>query len=89
MRREGLGLDRFSLPPLLKALSRISSLIEGVEIHGLALKLGFDSDPFVQSGLIGMYAACGHIYDARFMFDKMSHRDLVVWNIMIDGYDNG
>nr|KYP52734.1 Pentatricopeptide repeat-containing protein At3g22690 family [Cajanus cajan] len=58
----------------------------GLEIHGLAFKLGFHSDPFIQSSLISMYAACGRIVDARLVFDKMSHRDVVTWNIMIDGY---
>lgn len=57
-----------------------------MEIHGIAAKYGFVSDPFVQTGLVGMYAACGRIIDARLMFDKMSHRDVVAWSIMIDGY---
>ncbi|KAI4345649.1 hypothetical protein L6164_012749 [Bauhinia variegata] len=86
MRRDGSSLDRFSFPPLLKAVSKVSAFIEGLEIHGLAAKLGFDSDPFIQTGLIGMYAACGRILEARLLFDKMSHRDVVTWNIMIDGY---
>ncbi|CAL5395446.1 unnamed protein product [Camellia sinensis] len=86
LRREGLGVDRFSLPVLLKASSRASALIEGMEIHGLASKLGFDEDPFVQTALVGMYAACGRILDARMVFDKMSHRDVVSWSIMLDGY---
>ena len=81
-------MDRFSFPPLLKALSRVKSLVEGLEIHGLAAKLGFDSDPFVQTGLVRMYAACGRIEEARLMFDKMFHRDVVTWSIMIDGYGN-
>lgn len=81
-------MDRFSFPPLLKALSRVKSLVEGLEIHGLAAKLGFDSDPFVQTGLVRMYAACGRIAEARLMFDKMFHRDVVTWSIMIDGYGN-
>ncbi|KAK2980608.1 hypothetical protein RJ640_011416 [Escallonia rubra] len=86
MRREGLGVDRFSFPSLLKASARVSGLSEGMELHGLAAKMGFDSDPFVQTALVGMYAACGEIRDARQMFDKMSHRDIVTWNTMIDGY---
>ncbi|XP_057958148.1 pentatricopeptide repeat-containing protein At4g14820 [Malania oleifera] len=86
MRKEDVGVDRFSFPPLLKASSRVSSLVEGMEIHGLASKLGFDSDPFVQTGLVRMYAACGRILDARLMFDKMPLRDVVTWSIMIDGY---
>ncbi|KAL6971553.1 hypothetical protein U1Q18_031232, partial [Sarracenia purpurea var. burkii] len=89
LRREGLGVDRFSFPALLKASSRVSSLIEGMEIHGLAAKLGFDEDPFVQTGLVRLYSACGRISEARMMFDKMSHRDVVTWSIMIDGYFQG
>ena len=79
-------MDRFTFPPLLKAVSKASALAEGMEIHGLAAKLGFDSDPFVETGLVGMYAACGRILEARLVFDKMSHRDVVTWSIMIDGY---
>ena len=86
MRTQGLEVDRFSFPPLLKALSRVNFLVEGLEIHGLAAKLGFDSDPFVQTGLIRMYASRGRIAEARLMFDKMFHRDVIAWSIMIDGY---
>ncbi|XAR69426.1 hypothetical protein NMG60_11000997 [Bertholletia excelsa] len=89
LRRAGLDVDRFSFPTLLKASSRVSALIEGMEIHGLAAKLGFDSDPFVQTALVRMYAACGQIETARMMFDKMWHRDVVTWCIMIDGYCQG
>ncbi|OIS98488.1 PREDICTED: pentatricopeptide repeat-containing protein At4g14820 [Nicotiana attenuata] len=84
--RDGLEVDRFSFPPLLKAAARGSALREGVELHGLVCKLGFDSDPFVQTALLGMYASCGQIQDARLVFDKMSHKDIVTWDIMIDGY---
>lgn len=73
-------------PPLLKAVARVSSVAEGKEIHGLAAKFGFDSDPFVMTGLVGMYAACGRISDSRQVFDRMSYRDVVAWSIMIAGY---
>lgn len=86
LRMEGLDLDRFSFPAMLKAAARTEGLLEGMQFHGLGAKFGFDSDPFVQTGLVGMYAACGRIADARLVFDKMSHRDVVTWSIMIDGY---
>ncbi|KAJ0034957.1 hypothetical protein Pint_24796 [Pistacia integerrima] len=82
----GLNVDRFSFPPIIKAAARMEGLFEGMQVHGLGAKLGFDSDPFVQTGLLGMYAACGRISDARMLFDKMSYRDVVTWSIMIDGY---
>ncbi|OVA15501.1 Pentatricopeptide repeat [Macleaya cordata] len=86
MRRDGVGVDRFSFPSLLKASARISALKEGMEIHGLASKMGFDLDPFVQTALIGVYAACGRIFESRQLFDKMLQRDVVTWSVMIDGY---
>ncbi|KAJ0614120.1 putative tetratricopeptide-like helical domain superfamily [Helianthus annuus] len=57
-----------------------------MELHGFTSKMDFVSDPFVQTGLVAMYSACGHIEDARLMFDKSPERDIVAWNIMIDGY---
>ncbi|KDP40190.1 hypothetical protein JCGZ_02188 [Jatropha curcas] len=87
IREDGLfGVDRFSLPLLLKAAAKVSALNEGMEIHGVATKLGFDKDPFVQTGLMSLYLACGKILEARLVFDKMSYRDVVTWSIMINGY---
>ncbi|KAG8373077.1 hypothetical protein BUALT_Bualt12G0133200 [Buddleja alternifolia] len=86
MQNRAFPIDRFAFPPLLKAASKASALSEGRMIHGLGVKLGYGSDPFVETALVGMYAACGLISEARFVFDKMSHRDVVTWNIMIDGY---
>lgn len=70
---------------MLKAASRAVSLSEGKMIHGLATTLGYGSDPYVETAMVGMYSACGLISEARLVFDKMSHRDVVTWNIMIDG----
>ncbi|KAL3578175.1 hypothetical protein D5086_019679 [Populus alba] len=88
--KEGLlGIDRFSFPPLLKAASRASGLNEGKEIHGVATKLGFDKDPFVQTGLVAMisgYSRVGRVEDARLIFDQMEEKDLVCWSAMISGY---
>ncbi|PWA85268.1 tetratricopeptide-like helical domain, DYW domain protein [Artemisia annua] len=86
MRAQGFVIDNFSFPSLLKACTRVSALSEGMELHGFALKMDFVSDPFVQTGLVAMYAACSHIEDARLVFDNMSNRDIVAWNIMINGY---
>ncbi|KAF9605110.1 hypothetical protein IFM89_013780 [Coptis chinensis] len=88
MRRggEGVGVDRFSFPPILKASARVCGVKEGMEIHGVAEKMGFDSDPYVQTGLMGVYIACGRVFEARLVFDKMLHKDVVTWCVMMDGY---
>ncbi|XP_073134986.1 pentatricopeptide repeat-containing protein At4g14820 [Henckelia pumila] len=86
MQNKAFPVDRYSFPPLLKAASKSMALSEGKMIHGLASKMGFDCDPFVETALVGMYASCGHIGEGRLVFDKMSYRDVVTWNIMIEGY---
>ncbi|EPS64911.1 hypothetical protein M569_09864 [Genlisea aurea] len=86
MLRKDFPIDRFSFPPMIKTASKARALDEGRMFHALAAKLGYDSDPFVETALMGMYGACGLISDARFLFDAMSHKDIVAWNIMIDGY---
>lgn len=86
MLRRGVGVDRFSFPLVLKAAGRVKAVDEGMMVHGLVVKMGFMDDSFVETGLVGMYASCGEIDGARMVFDRMSDRDIVSWNIMIDGY---
>ncbi|XP_030945975.1 pentatricopeptide repeat-containing protein At4g21300-like [Quercus lobata] len=38
------------------------------------------------SSLIKLYEENGCIGDARYLFDKMPHKDCVMWNIMLNGY---
>ncbi|KAK9160981.1 hypothetical protein Syun_007322 [Stephania yunnanensis] len=90
MRGEGRVVDGFSFAPVLKALARMRGGVrEGAEVHGVAVKMGFGLDPFVQTGLVRMYAASGCVFVARQVFDEMRHRDVVAWNVMIDGYCQG
>lgn len=55
-----------------------------MELHGFAFKIATLSDPFVETGLMDMYASCGRIDYARKVFDEMSQRDVVTWNTMIE-----
>ncbi|XP_068649934.1 pentatricopeptide repeat-containing protein At4g14820 [Aristolochia californica] len=86
LRRDGMMMNKFSFPLLLKASGRVSGIEQGMEIHGVTVKMGLDSDEFVQTGLVGCYAACGRLGEAQLVFDKMPQRDLVAWSVMMDGY---
>lgn len=78
--------DNFSLPSVIKGCARLGVVQEGKQIHGLALKIGFRSDVFVQGSLVNMYSKCGEIDCARKVFDGMIDKDVVLWNSLIDGY---
>ena len=55
-------------------------------MHALIYKHGFDTDLFVASALLDMYAKCWCMFLAERVFDQMPHRNLVSWNSMIVGF---
>ncbi|KAH7847921.1 hypothetical protein Vadar_031651 [Vaccinium darrowii] len=51
------------------------------------MQIGFDSDAMVWSSLCDMYAKCGNIDEARYIFDRtVDNRDVVSWTAMIHRY---
>ncbi|GFZ18795.1 tetratricopeptide repeat (TPR)-like superfamily protein [Actinidia rufa] len=62
----------------------------GKTIHSQALKFGIDSDTYVRTALVDVYARGGDLESARatsrLLFDGMEERDVVCWSVMINGY---
>ncbi|XP_020577243.1 pentatricopeptide repeat-containing protein At4g21065-like [Phalaenopsis equestris] len=86
MLEHGLLPDNFTFPFVLKACSALSDIDNGREIHKLAVLTRWELDVFVAAGLIDMYSKCSSVEDARRLFDRMSKRDVVLWNSMIAAY---
>ncbi|XP_057499303.1 pentatricopeptide repeat-containing protein At2g46050, mitochondrial [Actinidia eriantha] len=86
MRLEGLKGDDFTFSNLLNSstILRFSEL--GKQLHSLIIRLSFDFDIVVASGLVDMYVKNGNIMDARKAFDRMVFRNVISWNTMIVGY---
>ncbi|KAI6671552.1 hypothetical protein NL676_006437 [Syzygium grande] len=59
-------------------------------IHAQILIGGFEQNPFLAAKLVGAYGGRGapNMGDARKVFDKLSERDVFLWNVMIRGYAN-
>ncbi|KAH8931215.1 hypothetical protein BDL97_19G009800 [Sphagnum fallax] len=55
-------------------------------IFGHIVQSRCESDVFVGSSLVDMYAKCGSMEDAARVFDKMPSRNVVLWNMMISGH---
>ncbi|XP_028110398.1 pentatricopeptide repeat-containing protein At3g12770-like [Camellia sinensis] len=82
----GVSPDCFTLPHVLKACSGFQALEVGRVIHGQIFRHGFESDVFVQNGLVALYAKCGQIERARIVFDGLYDRTIVSWTSIISGY---
>eukprot|EP01018_Ginkgo_biloba_P003629 Gb_16327 [translate_table: standard] len=78
--------DSVTMVSVLSACADLGALKQGKWIHDYINKSGFESDVFVRTALLDMYAKCGNIEIAQQLFDKMSRRDVVTWNAMIAGY---
>eukprot|EP01018_Ginkgo_biloba_P032084 Gb_05882 [translate_table: standard] len=85
---QGIGIqpDQFTFASVLSACANLVALEQGKEIHEEIIRSGFQSDVIVGNALVDLYAKCGSIDNAGFVFNKMPKRDAVSWNTMIAGY---
>ena len=79
--------DAGTMVGLLHACSLLNDLHQGTSIHGQIMRSGFESDCPVRNALIDMYAKCGSLSSAEFLFYKTEFtKDEVSWNVIIAGY---
>lgn len=71
---------------VLKACSGIAALEQGRQIHTDIIGTGFESDVFVGSTVIDMYAKCGRLDEACIVFGRLPTRNVVTWSTLISGY---
>lgn len=71
---------------ILSACAQLGALSLGKWVHELISKENFESNIYVSTALVDMYAKCGSIEDARRLFDIMPRKNAVTWNAMISAY---
>ncbi|KAL2492032.1 Pentatricopeptide repeat-containing protein [Abeliophyllum distichum] len=86
MKNRGIWPDEFTFAPLLKACANVGDLKLGRRVHKEVLVLGFARFGSIRIGVVEFYVNCNRMDDARRVFEEMSHRDVIVWNLMIHGY---
>ncbi|PKI41153.1 hypothetical protein CRG98_038438 [Punica granatum] len=104
MLREGINVDSVSLSSVLglctervneepdavdgesKELSHC--MLQGQQIHGLSIKLGFEKDRHLTNSLLDMYTKNGDMGSAERIFSNLLPEEVsvVTWNVMIAGY---
>ncbi|XP_019181336.1 PREDICTED: putative pentatricopeptide repeat-containing protein At3g23330 [Ipomoea nil] len=88
--REMLAANKEPLPvsfsSIMPACANLTTLHLGKQLHAYIIRTGFVDNMYISSSLVDMYAKCGKIMIARWIFDKMVLRDSISWTAMIMGY---
>ncbi|XP_057489649.1 pentatricopeptide repeat-containing protein At3g12770-like [Actinidia eriantha] len=75
-----------SLLQLLQLSIDNQSLNLAKQSHARLYRLGFDQNSLVATKLISAYSACKDPIHARAVFDSFGHKNVYLWNTMINGY---
>ncbi|XP_010052946.3 pentatricopeptide repeat-containing protein At1g74630 [Eucalyptus grandis] len=85
-RRDGVFCDSFSLSLVVQACGRLMDGDNGRTVHAQGIKIGFESDLFVQTALIEMYAKLGSVEISKRILDDLEEPDLVSFNVLLAEY---
>ncbi|CAH1430976.1 unnamed protein product [Lactuca virosa] len=70
---------------VLSACTSAHELKWGIHLHGRIVRMQQHIDAYIGTGLIDMYAKCGHFKKARKIFNNLKEHNIVSWTSMIGG----
>ncbi|CAN6464450.1 unnamed protein product [Victoria cruziana] len=86
MQRADVRPNRVGLLSVLLACGHLGALRMGERFHSCITRTGFAADVSVATALIDMYANCGSLEIARYLFDQTDGKDVVCWCTMMTSY---
>jgi len=85
MHQEGTQISEFTLSSTLCACAAEHATIECRQLHTIAIKLALDSNSFVGTAVLDVYAKCNMINDACLVFKKIPEKTAVTWSTLFAG----
>ncbi|XP_042505639.1 putative pentatricopeptide repeat-containing protein At5g52630 [Macadamia integrifolia] len=79
--------NRITFLSVIRAISGVSALKYGREIHGRMIRSGLELEISIANSLITMYSKCREMDKARVVFDRAPFKDVVTWNSMLTVYE--
>ncbi|KAJ4752084.1 Pentatricopeptide repeat-containing protein [Rhynchospora pubera] len=86
MTQQDTELDPFVFSVVLKACSCLKDCCTARQVHGLIVKLGFDSDVSAGTPIVDFYVKLGMLEDAKNAFCKISEPNDFSWSAILTGY---
>ncbi|XP_028102736.1 pentatricopeptide repeat-containing protein At4g01030, mitochondrial-like [Camellia sinensis] len=86
MQVAGFKPNSSSITSVLEAISELSFLNLGKEIHSYVIRNGPDYDVYVGTSLLDMYVKNNNLTYAQAVFNGMKNRNVFAWNSLISGY---
>lgn len=86
MMRHGFVPNEYALGSVLKICTCLNAREMGMSVHGYAVKIGMERDPFVGTSVLNLYSGLGCIEEAEAAFCSVNNPDVVCWNAMAGAY---
>lgn len=86
MKLEEMTLTKVTFVSVLDACASERSLQDGQIIHILMTKFGFDVDVIVGTALVNMYNNCSNLQEGQRVFELLTERNVITWNVMMTGF---
>ncbi|KAE8694469.1 Pentatricopeptide repeat-containing protein [Hibiscus syriacus] len=86
MVRDAFELDDGAIISILAACAESGSLAVGVKVHDSVERRKFRQSVAVCNAFVNMYAKCGSLDRACSVFNGMSKRNVVSWNVMLQAF---
>ncbi|KAK8959811.1 Pentatricopeptide repeat-containing protein [Platanthera guangdongensis] len=80
-----LQVDSTTMVIVLTVAARSRDLKQGEVLHGAVIKRCFNSNSQICNALMNMYAKCGDLASAEFIFEDLEAKEATSWNSMING----
>ncbi|TXG52920.1 hypothetical protein EZV62_022089 [Acer yangbiense] len=81
----GVCIDSYTFSSVVKVCLNLLNLRLGLQVHGLNVTCGYESDYIVGSILIDLYAKLGKVKNALELFHRLLNKDIVAWSGLIMG----
>lgn len=78
--------NEFTFGTVIPSSTALQSLNSGMQLHGCAKKMGFNSNVFVGSAILDLYAKLSTIEEARRAFEDTHEPNVVSYTTLICGY---